>query len=448
MMKIKFLFYLLLVWVSSSCQSNKLAQAEPDYTAPQLTDTTSVVYYSQTNSTVNGQPFIPLGIYGVGVQDMPKVKEFGFNLVQSYGFFVWEEAIQKEYLDTAQNNELMVFAGLNGTSELSDEYMNKVKKTVNTFKDHPALYAWYLADEPSVKNTDPDAFQAVYDWIKQADPNHPVINSNWELENFKNACDADMRQLYQGVPYRLSPGLKNYLETENKHTKTWVAILNSYDSGWEGPGVQKPGLNPTSAFDKLAKKGLKDGDLEWEKEEERWQPLLNNLANPEDAGFHTSASFPNTLEEVRGAFYWAFIHGSNGVYYWLYSNPEGTLNLRWGWYTLFFQPRLCIALKSTLSELKELSKYLINPSRDYTGFKDETHPGMFVWSKAVDGKRIVIVLNETGQNFEDVVDLAPLGLASDKLKVYKEDERNIQLENNKLKDVFKKDEVHVYFVEE
>lgn len=57
------------------------------------------------------------------------------------------------------------------------------------------MYAWYLADEPSVKNITIEKFQSIYDWIKATDTNHPVINSNWEIWNFKDACDADMRQL-------------------------------------------------------------------------------------------------------------------------------------------------------------------------------------------------------------------------------------------------------------
>lgn len=416
-----------------------------DYVSPKMATGPSVVIYSQTESTVNGRPFLPLGIYAVNVAEMPKVKELGFNLVQSYQFFDMTKAQKKEYLDTARKNGLMVFAGLNGTAQLTKKHIAEIKKTVNAFKNHPALYAWYLADEPAIKKTKPAELKAVYDWIKQMDPNHPVITSNWELGNFKDACDLDMRQLYQGVPYQLTPGLEGYLK--NKPDKAWVAILNSYDSGW---GAEKgtKSINPTTAFSKLAENGFKDGDPEWEKEEACWLSLLKNPSAPGKAGFQTSVSFPNTPEEIRGAFYWALAHGSNGVYYWLFSDPKGALNLRWGWYTIFFQPRLCAALQSTLGELKELSSYLINPFKDSISFKDSENPGMFVWSKVVDNKRIVIVINETGKEFKGSVNFAPLCLTSLKLRVYKEDERVIQLENNKLKDSFKKDEAHVYFVME
>lgn len=418
-----------------------------DYTIPHFSEGGSQVTYCQTQSTVNGKPFIPLGIYGVNTGDMPVVREIGFNLVQSYQFFGMNEEEQKAYLDTAQENGLMVFAGLNGTSELTDEYIAKMKQTVLTHKTHPALYAWYLADEPKIADTDPKEFQAIYDWIKGNDPAHPVMNSNWELWNFKNACDADMRQLYDGVPHKLTPTLESYLKGGNKGEKTWVAILNSYDSGWVAPGKTTPGLNPTSSFSKLAREGIKDGDAEWEAEEQKWQPLLEHLDNPAAAGFHTTESFPDTPEKVRGAFYWAFAHGSNGVYYWLFSNPQGNLNLRWGWYTLFYQPQLCEAVRNTLDEIGELSEYLVNPGLDSTSFKDEKTPGLFVWSKSVDGQRVVIIVNETSKALDTgEVSLVPLGLSSETLEVFKEDGRCLRLHGGVLSDSFKTDEAHVYFV--
>ena len=428
-----------------SCTTSVQEPTAVDYTVPHITDSASVVTYSQTRSTVNGQPFIPLGIYAVNIPDMPRVKDFGFNLVQTYGFFKMPHEKQIEYLDSAKCNNLMVFAGLDGARDLSDEHFDKIKSTVLTIKDHPALYAWYLADEPSIKNITVERFQEVYDWIKDTDPNHPIITSNWEIWNFKDACDADMRQLYSGLPYRLTPALEGYLHNDNKGMKTWVAILNSYDSGWDG--MERPTLNPTTAFGKLADKGLKDGDPEWEKEEQRWQPLIDNLDNPAAGGFQTSGSFPDTPAGVRGAIYWAFAHGSNGMYYWLYTNPDGGLNLRWGWYTLFFQPQLCEAVKSTLSEIAQLSKYLINPHLDYTSFKDEANPGFFVWSKCVDGKRIIIVVNESGKPESGMtVDLSPLGLSAESLEVFNEDGRIITLQDGNLTDSFLQDEAHVYFV--
>lgn len=414
-----------------------------DYVTPEFTADASIVSYSQTKSTVNDRPFLPLAIYAVNPADMPRVKEFGFNLVQSYQFFEMSAAEKKNYLDEAQRNNMMAFVSLSGANKLTEDHVSKIKDIVNTYKNHPAVYAWYLADEPSKANVKPEDLKAVYDWIKHTDPIHPVISSNWELGDFKDCCDADMRQLYQGTPARLTAPLENYLNSQVTYKKDWLAIINSYDSGW-GEEDRKS-MNPTTAFDKLAAAGIKNTDPEWKAEEAYWQPLLDNLANPEDAGFFPSKSFPNTPEEIRSSFYWAFAHGSNGVYYWLYSSST-VLNLRWGWYTIFYQPRLCNALKATMAELKELSKFLVNPSLDSTAFKDETNPGIYIWSKVVDKSRLVMIINETGEEFDGTIDLSPLKIASRTLKVYKEDGRELTLNKNILTESFKKNEVHVYFL--
>ena len=416
-----------------------------DYVTPKMTGEPSKVSHSQILSTVNGHSFIPLATYAVNIPDMPSAKEFGFNLIQSYQFTGMSIKDQTAYLDAAKSNGLMVFVQLDGAKKLTPEKVDEIKSTVLRYKDHPAVYAWYLADEPSIATDEPANLNSLYKWIKNADPNHQVISSNWELWNFKYACDLDMPQLYNGIPSRLTPNLDNYIKGYAQHKKDWVAIINSYDSGWsDEPG--RKSMNPTSAFEKLASDGFKDGDPEWETEKKYWQPLLDNLANPESVGFYPSKSFPNTPEAIRSSFYWAFVHGSNGVYYWLFTNPDYPLNLRWGWHTIFYQPRLANALKNTLGELKDLSKFLVNPSSESISFKDNKNPGMYVWSKIVDKIRAIIIINETGEEYNGEIDLSSLNIPTRTLKVYNEDEREIKLENGILKDYFSKEEVHVYFV--
>lgn len=416
-----------------------------DYTIAPIGTAPSVVTLSQTVSTVNGQPFVPLALYGVNEKDMPMVKSWGFNMVHSYQ--LRDENRDEDdwlaYMDAAQANGLMVFFNLDGAT-LTTAKEEKIKRQVQCVKNHPALYAWYLADEPYIKSISPATLKKMYDWIKKEDPNHPVISSNWELGNFKDCCDLDMRQLYDGVPFKLTPDLTSYLKGNAKYNKPWLAILNAYDSGW-GSNVKKS-VNPTSTFSKLAEAGYKDGDPEWEAEEALWLPFVADLEHPEAHGFTVSAAFPNTAEEIRGSFYWAFLHGSNGLYYWLYAEPS-TLNLRWGWYTVFHQSRLREAISKTIGELGKISKYLVDPSKNSITFFDETYPGIYVWSKIVDKRRIVIILNETGTIFNSPVDLSRLYISSRKLRVYNEDNRVIELDKNEFIDSFKKDEVHVYFVE-
>ena len=416
-----------------------------DYTVASIGASPSIVTLSQTVSTVNGKPFLPLALYGVEIEDMSKVKELGFNLVHTYHTRDEgkTEADWIEYMDAAQRNGLMVFFNLDGAT-LDAVKEAKIKKMVQCVKNHPALYVWYLADEPYKDKISPSTLKKMYDWIKKEDPHHPIISSNWELGTFKDCCDLDMRQLYDGVPFRLTPDLTKYLEGNAKYNKPWLVILNAYDSCW-GANVEKP-VNPTSTFSKLAEAGYKDGDPVWEAEKALWQPFLNDLEHPEAHGFTVSAAFPNTGEEIRGSFYWAFVHGSNGLFYWLWANPETPLNLRWGWYTVFHQPCLVEAIARTTKELNELSRFLINPSKGSISFNAPENPGIFVWSKCVGKERLLVIINETGEDFSGTIDLSALDISSRRLKVYKEDKRKIKLNQNSLTDFFRKEEVHVYFV--
>jgi hypothetical protein len=79
-------------------------------------------------------------------------------------------------------------------------------ETIAKVKDHPALLAWYLVDEPegAGKGT-PAGIKEAYAHLKQKDPNHPigVCNYLWEaLEQFKEGCDFTMTDVYPIVANR------------------------------------------------------------------------------------------------------------------------------------------------------------------------------------------------------------------------------------------------------
>ena len=64
----------------------------------------------------------------------------------------------------------------------------------------------------------------------------------------------------------------------------------------------------------------------------------------------------------------------------------------------------------------------------------------------VDKSRLVMIINETGEEFDGTIDLSPLKIASRTLKVYKKIGRELTLNKNILTESFKKNEVHVYFL--
>ena len=413
----------------------------PDYTKPEMSASgPSVVVYTQNKSTVNGKPFIPMAIYGVNQGDMADVAGYGFNLIQSYQVTPDDMDNIRNWLDEAQQHGLMGCVNLDG-AELDAAKVEKIKEVVRTFKDHPALYAWYYADEPKMETTPQAEYIELYRWIKSEDGNHPVIASNWELNNFTDGCDVDMRQFYDGIPSNQTPKLESYLSGYGPSVKTWVAIINSYHSNWSGDGDQ---LNPTSLYS-----GLTEGTPEWTAAETQAQFIIDNMKDPEAAGLKFSSDFPKTPLLIRSSLYWAFVHGSNGLYYWLYSNKDN-LNKRWGWYTVFHYPAAEAAIAPVLDEFARLSKFLVNPGSSAVTFT--AGESVHVWSRIVDNRRVIIAVNESLQDYDEDIDLSELYIPGRTLEVYNnidssENGRETALDGNILSgETFEANEVKVYFV--
>ena len=58
---------------------------------------------------------------------------------------------------------------------LSDnEKKERLITEIKTFRDHPALLGWYIADEPNGKSVTPDKLEEIYKTVKENDPWHPV----------------------------------------------------------------------------------------------------------------------------------------------------------------------------------------------------------------------------------------------------------------------------------
>ncbi len=95
----------------------------------------------------------------------------------------------KKFMDTAQYYKIKVILGMNPVWELNK---NNFIDTINIFKSHPALYAWYICDEPELITDIPlreiiGNNPGYYNLIKENDPYHPVFISFWtpfKKENF------------------------------------------------------------------------------------------------------------------------------------------------------------------------------------------------------------------------------------------------------------------------
>lgn len=152
--------------------------------APDRANTNRCVWIdAQRRARVCGKPFFPLGTYGgIGEKDIANFRGGPFNTIMAY------EAPDRAALDRAAAHGLKVISGVNHVFadaksapedvKTPDDERAWLKRYVSSVKDHPALLAWYSADEIPVTKL----LQLVSrrDLLEELDPEHPVW---WVMNN-------------------------------------------------------------------------------------------------------------------------------------------------------------------------------------------------------------------------------------------------------------------------
>lgn len=164
---------------------------------------------------VNKLPFFPFGFYTYSPVD-PDLPEDeivkGFNMISPYQRIMPETiAERKEYMDRCArigmkvHYNLLSVAGGGGTGSkiegLSyEEKQKRLLEEIATFRDHPALLGWYIADEPNGYKIPPSELEEVYRIVNENDPWHPVsivfMAPFLAARNYEKALDIVMADPY------------------------------------------------------------------------------------------------------------------------------------------------------------------------------------------------------------------------------------------------------------
>lgn len=128
----------------------------------------------------NGEPYFIKG--GGGYTHFDKIRENGGNSVR-----VWHSDNAQQILDEAHKNGLTVTLGLWMEREkegfnyydkkMVAEQLEKFRKVVLRYKDHPALLLWGVGNEVNVGATNTkvwDAVNQIAEMIHELDPDHPT----------------------------------------------------------------------------------------------------------------------------------------------------------------------------------------------------------------------------------------------------------------------------------
>ncbi len=139
---------------------------------------------------VDDLPFFPFGFYCYSpVQPTLAEEEVvrGFNMMSPYQSNNPDGlAERRAYMDRCAelgmkvHYQLLSVAGGGGVSSggaRSPEAEQKnrwLRSEVEAFRDHPALLAWYISDEPTGNNMPPDTLAETYRVVRELDPYHPI----------------------------------------------------------------------------------------------------------------------------------------------------------------------------------------------------------------------------------------------------------------------------------
>jgi hypothetical protein len=205
---------------------------------------------------VNGLPYFPFGFYCYSpvsptIAEEEVVK--GFNLMSPYQTVDPRTLADRQtYMDRCArlgmkvHYQLISIAGgggvgssrLDGISQA--QKMNRLKQEVEHFRDHPALLAWYLSDEPTGQGVSPDSLQKMYDFVHELDPYHPitiVFDAPQRAREYASVMDIVMADPYpipnsgvDGVG-SVTEGLKREFEYEKP---VWI-VPQAFGGGeWWG----------------------------------------------------------------------------------------------------------------------------------------------------------------------------------------------------------------------
>jgi hypothetical protein len=135
--------------------------------------------------------FYPVGVFGVrSTNDFAVIRDMGFNLVAGLA--------NQPYLDAARGAGLRVLASPN-TGAGPNFNAQAVRQAVAQYDGHPALWAWYLVDEPDLQGAAPELIEQAQRFFKRLAARKPtalVLCQGAAALDYGNIADITMIDRY------------------------------------------------------------------------------------------------------------------------------------------------------------------------------------------------------------------------------------------------------------
>ncbi len=345
---------------------------------------------------VSGQRIFPLGIYQVSPESMARVKAAGFEVVHTYQFeSSQDDDAARRYLDAAREHGLRVFLGFDrGTSSgrgLVQGNEEHVIRRVAALCDHPALFCWYLFDEPEVPGqyVSPRKLARYAGLIRALDPYHPVVVTTWgnRMNRYRASWDTHWTQSYTTPP--------EIVRTLAEHRR----LLQD----------ASPITLLVHCFDRAQSAAFKAG-----------RPVDPAAFQP-DAAWLRAAAFVGITQQVNGLFWWWYAETSRE------------------YYTVAHVPQAWEALGTVLAQIRDLRPVITAPGRPECTRVTAGGETVEVWGKSAGGLRTVIAVH-TGEA-DITADIPAPGEGPAEVLF---EGREVRREGGAIRDRFGRYGVHVY----
>ncbi len=253
-----------------------------------------------------GKPVFVLGWYSDGNLDrLRRIGRSPFNAVLDYGLTARPIAVTKRYLSEARRLGVAVIMCVNDVYP-SAKYRTRLgpwkgnaailKGVVETFRDDPAVLAWYNNDELPFKLA--DEARSYYRTIKRLDPNHPQLMVHYKkggLRAFEGAADIfglDHYPIPKSGPVSVAEALDRARSEVKPPAPVWAVLQ----------------------------------DFAWYQHRKPEEPVVPGDFDTPRARLPTpgewKAGRPPSREEVRAMTYLALVHGAQGILYWCLYNLD------------------------------------------------------------------------------------------------------------------------------
>ncbi|MDI9582617.1 MAG: hypothetical protein QM473_00145 [Acidobacteriota bacterium] len=283
-----------------------------------------------TSLTVDGD--LPVGLYTVRPtsgremtldQILAELAGAGFNFVHNSDFEDWPEhaanyaqinidETARKYLDSAQANGLKVLMGFDRMMVVRGD-LDGLRRRARALSGHPALWGWYLIDEPNLYGATPEAVSHAYATVREAAPERPVtacLCTPHTFADYAPGLDVIITDVYPVSThslFALAPHLERALKVTGGRKPVWAAIQ------------------------------VHNNDLH----QVRWGGLDGILTEPRRP----------TTDEVRCMTYLAIAHGASGIFFYAYD--------AWVYGQLHEDETLYRGVQSLARELRDRSPFLV-----------------------------------------------------------------------------------------